>query len=465
MAQAKGSKAQLVVDFESAYKTAPGSSLAVKLPVNSCTVRSSRALNAAATITGRRDPVEPFDGNTDVSGEVVAPLDARALYYWLRGGFGAPTRSDVAAQTLDAGSARNAGSGLVGLPLTGHGYTAGTQVKIAGSTNYNGVHTLAASTSANELVIATTYVAETLAGDETVTPCIQVLLTAGAATNEGSGKVGLPSTGHGLPVGAEITVAGTTNYNATYTVARGTTANKLVVTATYQAETFAGDETVTAYFHSHEFVVGDSMPSLILEKGFTDIGQYALHAGCKLGSLKLEAGGDGELTVSMGVMGATETLSTSPYDASPVAVAIKRFNSFQASLSEGGVAMAAGTKASLDINFNLDGDQYVIGGGGVRGGLPEGVLAISGSLSALFEDTTLLDKAIGGTESSLSLAFVSGHHSLAIDVEELRYGRQSPGISGPKGILVELPWQGYYADGAAGSSVVFTLVNEIKTYA
>ena len=65
-----------------------------------------------------------------------------------------------------------------------------------------------------------------------------------AAIDEGGGKVGLPVTGHGLVTGVSIRVDGTENYNAEYTVDGDSTTDKIVVTATYVAETFTGEEKI-----------------------------------------------------------------------------------------------------------------------------------------------------------------------------------------------------------------------------
>ena len=115
---------------------------------------------------------------------------------------------------------------------------------------------------------------------------------------------------------------------------------------------------------------------------------------------------------------------------------------------------------SLDVNFKCDTSQYVIGGGGTLGAIPDGVMAVTGNLDALFEDTSLLEKAINGTESALELTFSGGLSSiLVIDFNELKYSPNSPGIPGPQGIAISLPWSAYYDDDAAGSSVVVTLTN------
>jgi len=76
--------------------------------------------------------------------------------------------ADADEQNLDNAAATDEGGGLVGIPCTGHGYSSGGQVLINGSTNYDGVHTLDAGTTTDNMVIPATYSAETFAGTETV---------------------------------------------------------------------------------------------------------------------------------------------------------------------------------------------------------------------------------------------------------------------------------------------------------
>ena len=66
----------------------------------------------------------------------------------------------------------------------------------------------------------------------------------GAAVDKGSGKVGLPVVKHDAASGNHIRIEGTINYDGTYTVDATTSANEIVITATYAAETFNGLEEV-----------------------------------------------------------------------------------------------------------------------------------------------------------------------------------------------------------------------------
>lgn len=68
---------------------------------------------------------------------------------------------------------------------------------------------------------------------------------ASAVVDKGSGKVGLPVSSHPYSTGDIVRLMGTKNYDAAeLTVDATSTANEVVVTATYVAETFVGTEVI-----------------------------------------------------------------------------------------------------------------------------------------------------------------------------------------------------------------------------
>lgn len=78
-------------------------------------------------------------------------------------------------------------------------------------------------------------------------------LNAAPATDEGGGLVGIPVTAHGYAAGASVLFNGTTYYDGVKTVHASSTVNKIVITATYTAKTFAGTETVAAVQATQSF--------------------------------------------------------------------------------------------------------------------------------------------------------------------------------------------------------------------
>lgn len=71
-------------------------------------------------------------------------------------------------------------------------------------------------------------------------------LDAAAAVDKGSGKVGIPCTGHEFAAGDTVTFAGTDNYDDSYEVDSDTTADEIVIVETYAAETFSATDTATS---------------------------------------------------------------------------------------------------------------------------------------------------------------------------------------------------------------------------
>jgi hypothetical protein len=222
--------------------------------------------------------------------------------------------------------------------------------------------------------------------------------------------------------------------------------------------------TGTAAPYTHTITVG-SLPSFVLEKGFTDIGEYFLYNGCKINKLDLTIKPEGFQDLSLEFIGAKETVSTTSFDDTPNDLTKVSWTGFDiAYIKEGGTPIATVTEASLSIENNLDASVYVIGGQGERYSLPEGIVKVSGKIKALFDGMSVLQKAINSQTSSLEISYSlgtgdgsSGNESLDILIPELLYSPESPKIAGPSGIFVELPFQAFYNTNSTGSSIQFTL--------
>ena len=98
---ARGYKTQCLMDYETTFGVLPDSAdrAGVILPINTFGLNVNRNKNTAQTLTGRRDPVEPFDGNTEVTGDVTVPVDTRAFGYWLKLLLGVPTTTGSTTYT------------------------------------------------------------------------------------------------------------------------------------------------------------------------------------------------------------------------------------------------------------------------------------------------------------------------------------------------------------------------------
>jgi len=223
------------------------------------------------------------------------------------------------------------------------------------------------------------------------------------------------------------------------------------------APTTAGSDPYT-----HTYKAGTTRESFTLEYQFTELGtsKYFQYTGCKIAGMSFSAGADGELVATFDVVGAVETIASSSFDGTPTTLSMSRLKNSHLTMTEGGSALNNATLVDCNINFNLDTGQYVIGGSSVLASLPDGIITVAGNLNVLFEDVTLLEKAINSTESAIVLTFSAGASSaLAITIPEIKYTRNSPGIEGPQGIAISLPFIGYYDDNSDLTSFMAVLTN------
>lgn len=294
------------------------------------------------------------------------------------------------------------------------------------------------------------------------------ITNGGVAVNVGVGEVGVPCVSHGFQAWETVTIANTVNYNGPHIVLPTSTTNQVNFSGAYVAETFGSDDTIRASRYSHVFKVGSatSLYSYGIEKGFTAIGKYIVYEGCKFSKMSLEVGGDkGELFMTIDIMGAIENaIASTSIDSSPTTFTLTKFRSFDTAISEAGSVTSNVRKMTVDFDNQLDGDTFVIGGGGVRGSINEGIAQPSGTIEVMFENETLYNKAVNGTESSLSLVFTRGVHTLTFDFDELLFERDGVSINTPAGIWLNAPWRSYYADDADATGIKVTLVNDVSTY-
>jgi len=224
--------------------------------------------------------------------------------------------------------------------------------------------------------------------------------------------------------------------------------------------------------YTHTIKVGTLPVSLCIEKGFTDITtpQYFLYNGCRVNRASFEFNPDSYVNTVFDFLAKKETVSGTSLDGTPTDLGHLPFEGAEMTLEEGGASIAYVSKLTMEISNDLDGSNYVIGGGGERRALPAGKCAVTGRLTALFEDVTLYNKAVNATESSLRViltrgtgAGTAGNESLEIKATELLFEQNAPVISGPKGVLVELPFSAFYDNAAETTQLQMILKNTQAT--
>lgn len=226
-----------------------------------------------------------------------------------------------------------------------------------------------------------------------------------------------------------------------------------------------GDATQTGSGpYTHTFKLGNTRPYLTFEVQYTDLDtvKYFQYTGCKINGIQIKGGEDAELLATFDVVGAERSVENTSFHAAASTLSFSRLKNNQLTMKEGGSTISNATLVDLNINFNCDTSKFVIGGGGVLGTIPDGVASVSGNLETLLDDTTLIDKADDADESSLELTFSGGSTSqLILTLPEIKYTPNDPGIPGPQGLAVSLPFAGYYENASEATSFQAELVNSV----
>lgn len=218
-------------------------------------------------------------------------------------------------------------------------------------------------------------------------------------------------------------------------------------------------------FYKHTFKIKDEQPSLTIEKAFDDIKKYERFIGCKLSSMDFDAEvGNNETTVKMSFMGKDGGPSEESLNAKATYKPLIRFDNINCTVKTDGETLATARKLTTTINGGLDGDTFCLDGTASRTDIAEGIMAVSGTLTTLFTDLSMLNKAINGTNISIEQIMKRGDYELSILIPQAKLERSSPEISGPKGITLETNYEAFTDEGDANSVVVVKLTNDVAAY-
>lgn len=217
--------------------------------------------------------------------------------------------------------------------------------------------------------------------------------------------------------------------------------------------------------YTHVFEPETTIPSASVEIGYDDITVYRPFTGIKANSMSLSFQKSIELVANIDLMGKNEgDAAESSIAVSPKTLVFDRFNAKGVSLKKGGDAITTVRKVDLTVGNDLATDIFCIDGTGFRNSLPETNFVVQGSIEVLFENSTIYNEAVNGTETSLQITLASGTNSLVLDIYELKFPRKPPTSSGSAPVFLELPFIAYYQDNAQGVPFRATLINNVATY-
>jgi len=96
MARGQGARAQMALAFETTYGTPPASGF-TRIPFASTSLGAEQPLLGSELLGYGRDPLAPIKDAVTADGDVVIPLDASSIGFWLKAAFGTPVTTGAEA--------------------------------------------------------------------------------------------------------------------------------------------------------------------------------------------------------------------------------------------------------------------------------------------------------------------------------------------------------------------------------
>lgn len=226
----------------------------------------------------------------------------------------------------------------------------------------------------------------------------------------------------------------------------------------------AATDTGTSPHCIHTFQSGSlTLPSRSIEIGFTDIGQYFLKTGAVVGSMEFDFKPSGNVSASVTLIAQNDVRSTSTGAGTPTSQVFKRFSQFTGSILRNGSAIAGITEAKLKIDNKLDG-VHVIRDDGLVEGIDPLMMEVTGTITARFEDATLIGDAESFTPDALTLGWeIDTNNLLTFSLPRVYLPRPKSSVSGPGGLSVSYDFQAAH-DPTDGYLLQAVLKNAVETY-
>ena len=205
----------------------------------------------------------------------------------------------------------------------------------------------------------------------------------------------------------------------------------------------------------------ETLTGLTIEKAFTNIGQYFVYKGCRVNSMNINLIQEGYHDVTFDFLGKNETINNASFSTSAYSPTKSGYTGYQCTVSIDGNLEQYVVSGSINIQNNVETDGYVLGSQ-ERASAEYGKRECSGDITMFFEDVTLYEKYLAGTEVPIVFNFTNGYDSLKITFPKCKLSGESPNIDSTGGINLKLGFNARYFEDDA-TDVTFEITNDLAS--
>lgn len=215
--------------------------------------------------------------------------------------------------------------------------------------------------------------------------------------------------------------------------------------------------------HQKVFSRAKDVPSLLIEKGFTDINQYFLYRGCKINNIQLTVDPTQKVSGTFEIMGQGIAQSVTAFDSAPATFSHTIFTGVTDATILKGAQGVSVSKLTLSITNGLYASNVI--GSQVAKNVGVGKSEVTGEITVLFTDAVLYNQWINELSSDLRVTFAIGNDSTEFYFPDIKLtGDGSAKIENQEGISLTFKWRGLVdqvqGSPTFGKDVIITVTND-----
>lgn len=202
--------------------------------------------------------------------------------------------------------------------------------------------------------------------------------------------------------------------------------------------------------------VGTTPKFFSIEDYAADIDQARLFTGVTVNTMGVSLAPNQMVTTTFGLVGKTMTIGGTEKTQDPASGAAP-FDAYSGDLSIGNVGGAASVAIVTSLDFTLTNGfapTFVIGDDSAPS-LEYGRADVEGTLSAYFEDASLINRFLDETETEIEVSVGDGTNTMTFTFPRVKINSADVGVDGPTSRIVNLSFVALY-DSTEGTNLKIT---------
>ena len=199
-------------------------------------------------------------------------------------------------------------------------------------------------------------------------------------------------------------------------------------------------------FSANALKVGTTPKFFSLEDYASDIDQSRVFTGCTVSTMGVSIAPNQMVTTTFGIVGKDMSISATQKTLD-AASNNAPFDAYSGSLSigdTGGTPSASAIITGMDFTLNNSFAPTFVVGSDSAPQLEVGRAEIEGTMSAYFEDATLVNRFINETETELNVVVGDGTNTLTFDFPRAKINSADVGVDGPTSRVISMSFVALY---------------------